>query len=34
MPQAIEELRRLISATQFEVPGVNVGLTERAGAGV
>jgi hypothetical protein len=26
-PKAIEELRRLISATQFEVPGVNVGLT-------
>ena len=27
IPAAIEELRRLISATQFEVPGVNVGLT-------
>ena len=26
-PEAIEELRRLISTTQFEVPGVNVGLT-------
>jgi hypothetical protein len=26
-PKAIEELRRLIGATQFEVPGVNVGLT-------
>ncbi|MGO8929701.1 MAG: MMPL family transporter [Limisphaerales bacterium] len=25
--KAIEELRRLISATQFDVPGVNVGLT-------
>jgi len=25
--KAIEDLRRLISATQFEVPGVNVGLT-------
>ena len=29
-PQAIEELRRLIGATQFEVPGVNVGLTGEA----
>jgi len=28
MSQAIEELRRLMSATQLEVPGVNVGLTE------
>jgi predicted RND superfamily exporter protein len=27
MPKAIEELRRLISVTQFEAPGVNVGLT-------
>jgi uncharacterized protein len=26
-PQAIQELRRLIGETQFEVPGVNVGLT-------
>jgi hopanoid biosynthesis associated RND transporter like protein HpnN len=26
-PKAIEELRRLIGATQFEVTGVNVGLT-------
>ena len=28
MAKAIEELRRLIAATQFEVPGVNVGLTD------
>ena len=33
-PRAIEELRRLIRDTQFEVPGVNVGTHGRSGAGV